>query len=345
MLGRTRATKKGLILGALAIVFAGAAQAAEVQLNLAHFMPATSWQHQKLFLAWKQAVEEESGGRIAVTVYPAQTLGRATQGYDNARAGVADIAWTVQGYTAGRFPLSQVVELPGLFETAEVGSCAFQKLYDSGALDAEYDNTHVLFVHTHGPGHLHTRSKPVTTLADLRGLRIRRPTAVIGRLLEELGAEPVGMPAPRIYEAIQRGTIDGYMLPWEAVKGFRLYEVSDHHTEFGFYALAFVMTMNKARYEALPADLKAVIDANSGLEWAIRAGRGYDEGDREGRAVTLANGALHQIAGEERAAWEAAAARSAEAYLAELEARGLPGRATHERFRALVAECRAALGN
>ena len=78
---------------------------------------------------------------------------------------------------------------------------------------------------------------------------------MIGKLLEELGAEPVGMPAPRIYESMQRGTIDGYMLPWEAVKGFRLEEVSDQHTEFGFYSLAFVLTMNKARYESLPAEM------------------------------------------------------------------------------------------
>ena len=229
----TRATTAlaalGLLVG-LSTALPGPTRAAEVELNFAHFMPAGSWQNRELFQAWADKVKADSNGRIEITIYPAQTLGKATQGYDNARDGVADITWTVQGYTAGRFPLSQIVELPGLFDSALIGSCAFQKLYDSGALDAEYEETHVLFVHTHGLGHLHTRDKAVTTLADLNGLKIRRPTAVIGKLLAELGAEPVGMPAPRIYEAIQRGTIDGFMLPWEAVKGFRLYEVSDHHT-------------------------------------------------------------------------------------------------------------------
>jgi len=319
------------------------ARAAEVDMNLAHFMPPTTWQHEELFTAWADAVAEQSGGRINVTVFPAQTLGKAPAGYDNAMNGVADIAWTVQGYTAGRFPLSHIVELPGLFETAEVGSCAFQKLYDSGALDAEYGETHVIFVHTHGPGHLHTKGKAVTTLADLKGLKIRHPTAVIGRLLEELGAEPVGMPAPQIYESLQRGTIDGYMLPWEAVKGFRAYEVSDHHTEFGFYALAFVLTMNKARYESLPADLKQVIDDNSGLGWAIRAGKGYDEGDVVGLEATRGTGAFHQIAGAERAEWEAAAARTTEAYLKELDDQGLPGTETYGKVKGYVAECAAEL--
>ncbi|MCL5775750.1 TRAP transporter substrate-binding protein [Limibaculum sp. FT325] len=320
------------------------ARAAEANLSFAHFMPATSWQNTGLFEAWAAEVEAASGQRIDVTVFPAQTLGKAPQGYDNARDGIADIAWTVQGYTAGRFPLSQIVELPGLFETAEIGSCAFQKLYDSGALDAEYAETHVLFVHTHGPGHLHTRTQPVTTLADLKGLQIRHPTAVIGRLLEQLGAVPVGMPAPRIYEAAERGTIDGFMLPWEAVAGFRADEVSDHHTEFGFYALAFVATMNKGAYERLPDDLRAVVDANSGMKWTLAAGRGYDAGDVTGREQTLASGTLHQIEGAERAAWQAAADRAAAAYIAELDAQGLPGSATYEAVKGYVAACKTELG-
>ena len=328
---------------AAALAAALALPAGAEDLTFAHFMPATSWQHEALFTAWEQAVEDASGGRLDVTVFPAQTLGKAPQGYDNARDGIADIAWTVQGYTAGRFPLSQIVELPGLFDTAEIGSCAFQKLYDSGALDAEYADTHVLFVHTHGPGHLHTRDRAVTRLSDLEGLKIRRPTAVIGQLLEELGAEPVGMPAPAIYEAASRGTIDGFMLPWEAVEGFRAYEVADHHTRFGFYALAFVATMNRDRYEALPDDLRAVIDANSGMDWALAAGRGYDLGDVSGEAVTAASGTIHEIDPAERAAWEAAAARTVARYVAELDAAGLPGTETYAAVQGYVAECRTEL--
>ena len=328
---------------AVALWAASAAAAApETTLRFAHFMPANAWQHSELFQAWADSVAQASDGRIAVEVYPAQTLGKAPQGYDNARNGIAEIAWTVQGYTANRFPLSQLVELPGLFQTAEVGSCAFQQLYDSGALDAEYADTHVLFVHTHGPGHLHTGRRAVTSLDDLKGLRIRRPTAVIGTLLEELGAEPVGLPAPAIYESAQRGVIDGFLLPWEAVAGFRADEVSDHHTEVGLYALAFVTTMNKGAYARLPDDLKAVIDAHSGRTWALAAGRGYDRGDVGGRAATLASGSLQTV--EDRAAWEAAAERARERYLSDLEARGLPARATYAALQGYVADCRTALG-
>jgi len=160
-------------------------------------------------------------------------------------------------------------------------------------------------------------------------------------LLAELGAEPVGMPAPRIYESMQRGTIDGYMLPWEAVKGFRLEEVSDQHTEFGFYSLAFVLTMNKAKYESLPDDLKQVIDDNTGMDWAIRAGQGFDRGDEVGLETTLATGTLNKIEGAELAEWQAAADRTTKGYLAELDAKGLPGTQTYEAVKGYVAECQA----
>ena len=334
---------KKILLAATALSMSAAATAADVNLRYSHFMPAASWQHDDLFEAWGEAVSEASNGSVGVTVFPAETLGSAVTGYDNARNRITDIAWTVQGYTANRFPLSHIVELPGLFETAEIGSCGFQKLYDSGALDAEYEDTHVLFVHTHGPGHLHTRGHAVQQISDLQGLKIRRPTTVIGTLLQELGAEPVGMPASQIYESVQRGVIDGYMLTWEAAKSFRASEVSDNHTNFGFYSVAFVTAMNKSLYEGLPEEAKAAIDANSGMEWSLVAGRGYDAADEVALAEIGQNSTIHEIPEAERAEWEAAAERAREIYLEELEAAGLPGREVYEQFKGFVAECEAEL--
>ncbi len=321
----------------------GAAQAEN--LRYAHFMSANSWQNQEIFLDWAEAVKEASGGELDVTVFPAQTLGKAPAGYDNAMNGIADIAWTVQGYTAGRFPLSQIMELPGLFKTGAVGSCAFQKLYDSGALDEEYNETHVLFVHTHDPGQLHTANKPVHTLEDLKGLKLRRPTQVVGSLLEELGAEPVGMPAPNTYESLQRGTIDGYMLPWESVESFRLAELTKYHTKFGFYALAFVSTMNKAKYEALSPEAKKAVDDNSGMKWAVIAGSGYDKAGAKVLAEREADPEVevYTLTDEERARWEEAAQRASDAYVKSLDDQGLPGTVTYEAVKGYVTECEAEL--
>jgi len=331
-----------LRVAAAAAISLGLASSAVAQdLRFAHFMPAVTWQHTDLFTGWAEAVKEASGGEVDVTVFPAQTLGKAPAGYDNAKNGVADLAWTLQGYTAGRFPLTQVIELPGLFETAEVGSCALQKLYDSGALDAEYTETRPVFMHVHAPGHIHSKDKPVTSLADLQGMKIRRPTAVIGTLLEELGAEPVGMPAPTIYENLQKGVIDGYMLPWEALPGFRLTELTGHHTEFGFYSSAFIVTMNNNAYERLSDAGKAAVDENTGMKWALIAGQGFDASDARGYPIAAENGTIHQIPESERAEWEAAAERAKELYFAELEGKGLPGRETYAAIQGYVTECEA----
>ncbi len=322
----------------------GVAQAAEVNIRMAHFMPQNSWQSEKMFNAWKEAVEEQSDNRIAVTVFPAQTLGKAPAGYDNAVNGIADIAWTVQGYTAGRFPLSQILELPGLFETGAVGSCAFQKLYNSGALDKEYEEVKVLYVHTHSPGHLHTKDKKVTSLDDMKGLKIRRPTDVVGGLISEMGAEPIGMPAPTIYQNVQRGVIDGYMLPWSAVNSFRTYEVSKQHLEFPFYSLSFVTAMNKNTYNNLPDDLKKVIDANSGMKWAVNAGQGYDDADIVGlEKIKSTGGVINTLSDVEKEKWSVISDEVSQAYIAKLDGMGLPGSKTFSDVQNYVSECSSEL--
>ncbi|SEQ60256.1 TRAP transporter substrate-binding protein [Thalassovita taeanensis] len=334
--------KSIVLTSALALGVAASAHATET-LRYAHFMSANSWQNKVIFEDWAAEVEKQAGGAVDVQVYPAQTLGKAVAGYDNAVTGIADIAWAVPGYTAGRFPLSQVMELPGLFKTGEVGSCAFQKLYDSGSLDKEFEDTHVLFVHTHDPGHLHTSKKPVYTLEDMKGLKLRRPTQVVGELLKNLGAEPVGMPAPNTYEALQRGAIDGYMLPWESVDSFRLDELTGYHTIFGFYALAFVSTMNKAKYEALSPEAKAAVDANSGMKWAVTAGKGYDDAGAETLARLETESTVIRLEDAERAHWDEAAQKATDSYISYLDEQGLPGTATYAAVKGYVTECETEL--
>ncbi|MEM1386640.1 MAG: TRAP transporter substrate-binding protein [Pseudomonadota bacterium] len=332
-----------LLGSAFSILLATGHAASADDLRFAHFMPPVAWQQGELFEAWGAAVSEASGGEVSVTVFPAQTLGKAPAGYDNAKNGVADIAWTLQGYTAGRFPLTQVIELPGLFDTAAVGSCALQKLYDSGALDAEYTETKPLFFHVHAPGHIHSKDKPVTTVADLKGMKIRRPTAVIGTLLSELGAEPVGMPAPTIYENLERGVIDGYMLPWEAVTSFRADEITGFHTEFGFYSSAFIATMNQAAYDRLSDAGKKAVDENTGMKWALVAGKGFDASDARAYPKIESSGEIYQIPEAELAEWQAAADRATALYLAELDEAGLPGTETYEAIQGFVSECEVML--
>ncbi|MEH6576880.1 MAG: TRAP transporter substrate-binding protein [Amphritea sp.] len=316
------------------------AYAAEVTLRFSHFLPAVAGQHTKIIQVWADKVAKESNGRIAVEIYPAATLAKAPKQYEAVENRIADVAFVIQGYTANRFPLTQVVELPGVVQTATQGSCVLQSLYDEGLVASEYKQTKPLFLFTHGQGLIHSKDKTIKSPKDLGGLRIRRPTAVVGKLLEGLGAQPVGMPAPGVYQSLQRGVIDGVAMPWQAAKVFRLNELDKTHTEVGgLYSLAFAVTMNKDVYDSLPDDLQKVIDNNSGAEWSRIAGQVYDDLDVKGRAEAVAAG--HEIItiDSNDPAWKPILNKASEGYLAELEARGLPARKVYARALELSKTC------
>lgn len=282
---------KTVIATALALTFATPALAeASTTLRVAHVWPGGSMIDEELFQAWAKSVEDASEGRLEVEVYPSQTLAKSDKTYESAVSGIADIGASAQGYTAGRFPLTQVVELPGVSASGRQGACILQSLYDDGHLDEEYADTRPLFLFTTGPGYLHTKERLVETPADLAGLRLRRPTPVVGDMLERLDAQAVGMPAPDVFTAMQRGVVDGLSFNWEGMKTFRLNELAGYHTEVPLYDLSLFATMSQRSYDALPEDLQQVIDDHSGMEWSLRAAAVYDELIRQGREEAEAAG-------------------------------------------------------
>lgn len=338
---------KKLILGSVLALTAGAmvqtAQAADYTLRLAHFFPPVAAIHKNVAQAWADKVTADSNGRIAVEVYPSSTLAKPPALYDAVSNRIADVSLTVQGYTANRFPLTQVVELPGIAKSAANGSCIIQHLYDEQLISDEYKDTKPLFLFTHGPGHIHTTNKLIKQPADFEGLRIRRPTAVVAKLLEGLGAQPVGMPAPQAFQSVQRGVIDGVALPWEGQLTFRMNELTPYHTEIGgLYTLSFLVTMNRDVYNSMPADLQKVIDDNAGETWSQIAAREFDGADVKGRAQAKAEG--HQIftveGGVENPAWKPVLDKATDDYLTELEAKGLPARAVYKRAKELAESCK-----
>ena len=331
-----------LLVGVSVMATSPATLAADVTLRFAHFWPAVAGLHKNVYQKWADAVEEESGGRIKVEMYPSATLSKPPAQYEAVKKGVADVTATVLGYSANRFPLTQVVELPGVTGTGAHGSCVVQTLYDEGVLAEEFTDTKPLFLFTHGPGHFHTKSKAINGPTDFEGLSIRRPTTVVSKILEEMGAKPVGMPAPKSYQSMQRGVIDGVSLPWEGALAFRLNELSENHTEVGLYTLSFIVTMNKQVYDSLPDDLKQVIDNNSGQKWSQIAGVEFDNADVKGRAQAVEAG--HNIVtiegGVENPEWKPYLDRAREAYLAEIEAKGKPARDVHKRALEVAASCK-----
>ncbi|MFY0991714.1 TRAP transporter substrate-binding protein [Halomonas sp. C05BenzN] len=319
-----RTLSRCLLAVSIAGLTAASAQASTT-LRMAHFWPDGSGINQEIFQAWADAVEAQSGGELVIENYPSQTLTRADQAYQGAVNGISDIAITAQGYTAGRFPLSQIVELPGVSDTASQGACILQSLYDDGHIAGEYDDTKVLYLFTTGPGYIHTVDTDVQSPGDLEGLRIRRPTAVAGQMLENLGAQPVGMPAPDIYTSLQRGVVDGLSFPWEGMKVFRLNELANYHTQVPFYSLIFVATMNQRSFDALSPEQQAVIEANMGMAWSQVAGDVFDGLDEAGKQEAEEAGHTIRVIDNplEHEEWAGPLQDGIETYLSELEERGL----------------------
>ncbi|QJQ95990.1 MULTISPECIES: TRAP transporter substrate-binding protein [Halomonadaceae] len=310
---------------ALSIAGVSATANAATTLRMSHFWPDGSSINQDIFQAWANAIEEQSGGELRIENYPSQTLSRADAAYQGTVSGISDIAITAQGYTAGRFPLSQIVELPGVSDTASQGACILQTLYDDGHIASEYEDTKVLYMFTTGPGYLHTVNSDVQSPSDLNGLRIRRPTAVAGEMLEQLGAQPVGMPAPDIYTSLQRGVIDGLSFPWEGMKVFRLNELANYHTQVPFYSLVFVATMNQRAFDRLSPEQQAAIENNMGMQWSEVAGGVFDALDEAGKRDAEEAGHTIRVIDNplENEEWSGPLMAGIEKYLDELEGRGL----------------------
>ncbi|SDK38130.1 TRAP transporter substrate-binding protein [Billgrantia gudaonensis] len=335
--------KHAILRSLLAACAAGLVVSAHAEtLRMTHLWPAGSAVNQEIYRAWAERVEQDSEGQLEVEIYPSQTLSKADQAYDATVNGIADIAVTLQGYTAGRFPLTEIVQLPGIVNSASQGACILQTLFEEGDIAGEYDDTRVLFLFTTGPAYLHTRDTEIRTPADLESLRIRRPSEVAGEMLASMGAQPLGMPAPDIYTSLQRGVMDGLSFPWEAMKVFRINELTNYHLQVPYYAGTIVATMSQASYERLSPEMQAVIDENSGMEWSLRAGQVFDALDEAGREEAVAQGdTIHEVEDPlDDPDWSGPLEQGTENYLERLEERGLDNaREIYQRALELRDEC------
>ena len=328
----------------LGLAAAAPALAQNVVLKVHHFLPATSNVHVNLIQVWCDKVAKESADRIKCQIYPAMQLGGTpAQLFDQARDGVADIVWTIPTYSAGRFVKSEVFELPFFTKSAKGSSMAYWSYVQKSALD-EYQGVKPIFLHTNDGSAFHIgAAKGVRTLEDLKGLKIRAATRLNSRMLAALGATPVQMPLPAVPEAMSKGVIDGAMVPWEGVPAAKLQEISKSHLDAPagapkFANSIFAFVMNQARYNALPADLKKVIDANSGAAVSAWAGeRGFD-------AVVVANhklasdrgNALLVLGDAEYQRWVKASSDVDDQWVKEVTAKGSNGAALLEEARALI---------
>ena len=281
-----------LTAAALAVAASGSAWAQQpITITMSSWVPPahTLTETQK---EWCEMLAQKSGNKVKCQQLPrAVTAPPGT--FDAVRNGLADLSFTVHGYTPGRFATTQFVEVPFLGDSSEVTSVAFQRMYAKNpAIADEHKGVKVLAVFTHGPGIVFNTKKPVTKMDDLTGMKWRIGGGMVNDISKALGMNVTLKPAPESYELLSTGVMDGTLFPAESVEGFKIDKVIKYATLFpgGLYNTSFVFMMNQAKYDSLPADVKKIVDEMSGEFAARMIGRGWDKVDRRGMAFMQANG-------------------------------------------------------
>ena len=321
---------------------AGGAAGQEVVLKIHHFLPAQATIQAQFFVPWCEKIGKESGGRLKCQLYPSMQLGGTPpQLFDQARDGVADIVWTLPTYQAGRFSKSEVFELPFMAKNAEAGSPAFWEYVQKNAQD-EFKGVKLIAAHLHDGSLFHFASKQVKNMDELKGMKVRSPTRIGAKFLTALGATPVQMPLPQVPESMSKGVIDGAMVPWEGVPPIKLQELAKYHLDNAPGApkmsnSIFVIAMNQAKYDSLPADLRKVIDANSGIEVSKAIGRTFDATTEPSKKLAAAqNGVFDVLSPAEYARWEKATEGVVKEWQADVAAKGGNGQALYDDAKAMI---------
>lgn len=328
--------RKILLFTVLCVAGISQAAAQEVTLRFQHFVSNKAAIPAGFILPWADKVMEESGGRIKIEVYPSMQLGgKAPALYDQIRDGVIDGGWAIPAYTPGRFPEVEAFELPFVTtNSAEDSSRASWEYTQKHAKDRLGD-VHLIATHVHGPGVIHKKGDPIKSVADFQGLKVRGPSRQANKLLEELGATPVGMPVPAFPENLSKGVVDGGVIPWEIVVPLKVHELADSHTviagDNAMYNTYFIFAMNKKAYADLPDDLKAIIDANTGAEASAWAGKAMDDGDDRSLEITQGtDNVIHELSDAETDEIKTIGAAVAAAWIEEMNEKGLPGQEMYD---------------
>lgn len=329
----TKKTAMTIILViAFGCVFLGPSWAAAADTIELKFATAFSPKHtmqRMVFEPWGKKISELTNGKVKVTFFPGGALGKAPDHYALAEKGIADIVYTLHDYTPGRFPLTTVFELPFMAQDAATLSEAMWKTYEKfPEFQKEYRKVKVLALFAHPPGHFYTTEKPIRSITDFKGLKFRTASPFVTKALKAFGAAPVSMPVTEAYTALERGVVDGTVVPWEGVFIFKLGELIKYCTEADFYTMTMTVLMNKRKWESLPKDVQKVIEENSGLSMSLACGRTFDKVENPLKKKVVDQGVeVLQLSASDKGKLEAMAAPLREEWVKEMKGKGLPGQA------------------
>src|SRR6186997_547992 len=266
---------------------AGSAQAQTVTLKLSHFVPPQHVFH-KWITAWAEKIEKESNGRLKFEIYPnGQLVGPPNRQFDAARNGIVDIAWCLHGVTPGRYPMTELPNLPFTFPSVGVNLPEMAKRLTELApkyLATEHTGLHILFMNQAPPVTLYSK-EPIKTLADYKGKKIRYASITNKQLLEALGAAPMLIPPSDAQDALSKGIVEGAMFPLEAGLAYDLASAVKYAIEPPIASATFAMVMNPAKYNSLPPNLRAIIDKETGVKAAMDFAAAYQAQEKFAREL------------------------------------------------------------
>jgi len=338
-----KATAAGLVL-VFGLSGAGNAADPEFVFKLHHLLSAKAPAHTKMLVPWAEQVTKNSGGRVKIDIYPSMSLGgKPPQLIRQARDGVVDIIWTVNGYTPGLFPRTEVFELP--FIHTNNPAATSRAMYDMFKEDLapEYSGVKVMFLHVHAGQAIQTVDKLIRKPSDFQGLKMRIPTRTGAWIIEALGATPVGMPVPELPQALAKKVVDGAFIPWEIIAPLKIQDQTKYQIEgfnkTRFGTTTFQVSMNEARWNSLPPDIqKAFMDA-SGPDWWQEVGRIWGENDDNGIKVATDAGNEHiTLTKEETEAFQKVLEPVVDRWVAEVKDKGIDGAALVAKARKLIAK-------
>src|SRR5699024_5547611 len=307
------------------------ASGSSATLKISHFTSPEHGYHKDVFEPFAEEVAELTDGRVTAEVYPGAALGDPTAQYEMTTTGVADVSYAIQAYNPGKFPLTSVADLPFIAETPEKATSLISDLYESfPEIQEEYDDNKLLWLFGIDSDQILTIDKPINSLEDLKGLKISTPSPASNKVVEAWGATPVFMPMNEVYEAMQKGVVDGRMGPYSAVANFKLNEVTGYITEGDFYTTNFVISMNKSVWEELGEEdqeaITSIIEKYQDLSaevYAYDAQRGKDLAEETGIEV-------NKLSEEDKQEFKDALDPLHDEWVDEMEGDGLPGKEVHE---------------
>jgi len=276
---------------------------------------------------WCKEVEKRSNGNVKISFHPGGSLAPAPQSYEAAVRGITDISMTATQWTAGRFPMSELIHLPLGVKSAYQGTKMMNAWYEKFK-PKEFDDVKVLYLFASGPSNFMTL-KPLPSINDLKGMKIRA-AGDTSKIVTAMGAVPVSVPIADAYEAYQRGICEGVLLSSETLKSFRWGDLL-HGLQLndGIGAVnALCVVMNKKKWSSLPPDIQKILDEVS-QEWIEKTGKAWDDIDREAIEYSESKGMkVVKISKEEETITTQKVKPLLDAFVASMKNQGLPGEET-----------------